>query len=94
MSIESILHEFSVERNMNNHCLAICYQGSIEVCDHHKFDGISIAKVHKSTFSNKIIGIASLYRKHSSTLSFFYETLTILNDNEDISIIFGDFNPF
>ena len=94
-SIESVLYEFSVECNMNNYCfssLAICYQGSIKICDHQKFDGISIVKVHKSTFSDKTIGIALLYRKHSSTLSYFYEALTILNDHEDISIILGDFN--
>ena len=95
MSIESVLHEFSVECNMDNHyfsSLAICYQGSIKICDHQKFDGISIVKVHKSTFSNKIIGIVLLYRKHSPTLSSFYEALTIVNDHEDISIILGDFN--
>ena len=45
-----------------------------------------------STFSNKINGIALLYRKHSSTLSSFYEVLTILNDHEDIGILLGDFN--
>ena len=95
MSIESVLHEFSVDFNVNNHCfssLAICYQGSIKMCDHQKFDGISIAKGHKSTFSKKIIGIALHYRKSSSTLSSFYEALTILNDKEDISIILSDFN--
>ena len=94
-SIESVLYEFPVECNMNDYCfssLAICYQGSIKIFDHQKFDGISIVKVHKSTFSDKTIGIALLYRKHSSTLSSFYEALTILNDHEDISIILGDFN--
>ena len=91
---ESVLDEFSVECNINNHCsssLAICYQDSIKVCDHQKFDGISIVKVHKSTFSNKIIGVALLYKKHSSTLSSFYEVLTILNDHGHISIMLGDF---
>ena len=57
-SVESVLYELSVDFNMNNYCfssLAICYQGSIKICDHQKFDGISIVKVHNSTFSNKII---------------------------------------
>ena len=40
----------------------------------------------------KSLAWALLYRKHSSTLWSFYEALTILNDNEDISIILGDFN--
>ena len=80
---------------MNNHCfssLAICYQGSIKTCDHQKFDSISIVKIHKSTFSNKIIGIALLYRKQSSTLSSLYEASTIMSGNQDKSIILDDFN--
>ena len=81
---------------MNNHCFssfAISYQGSIKICDDpQNFDAITIVKVHKSIFSNKTIGIALLYSEHSSTLSYFYEDLTILNQNDDISMILSDFN--
>ena len=55
-SIESVLHESSVDFNMNNHCfssLAICYQGSIKICDHQKFDGISIVKFINQHFQTK-----------------------------------------
>lgn len=92
---KNVLHNFSVKCNMNNDCfssLANCYKDFIKIYDHQKFHGIFIVKVHKSTFSNIVIGIALLYRKHSSTLSYFYKTLTILNDNKDINIILGDFN--
>ena len=95
-SFESVLHEFLIDCNMNNHCFssfAICYQGSIKICDDpQKFDGITIVKVHKSIFSNKTIGIALLYSEHSSTLSYFYEDLTTLNQNDDIGMILSDFN--
>ena len=81
---------------MNNHCFssfAISYQGSIKICDDpQNFDGITIVKVHKSIFSNKTIGIALLYSEHSSTLSYFYEDLTTLNQNDDIGMILSDFN--
>ena len=70
-SIENVLYECLVECNMNNivfSSLVICYQDSIKINDHHKFGGISTAKAHKSTFSNKIIGTALLYRTLYFTL--------------------------
>ena len=72
--------------------LVICYKDSSKIYDHQKFDGISTTKAHKLTFSNKVIGIALLYRKFYFTLWHFYEALTFLNDNKDISLILGYFN--
>ena len=89
------LKRYTLDHNMCSFrysSLTVPYKNTILVSCHQKNDGISFFYFFKQIYSGKVISVILMHRKHTESVSIFYEKLGTLNAREEVSIILEDFN--